>query len=94
VFYEEKLIDGVWYWRTSPDGEWILFTQEKYIAKLEREITSLREQLKESRNNVLEEAANLVETIRVPWGDHYAGYTSLSTDAAYLSSSIRALKDK
>lgn len=23
MYYEEKLIDGVWQWRGSPDGEWL-----------------------------------------------------------------------
>ena len=24
MFYEEELIDGVWYWRSTPDGDWIV----------------------------------------------------------------------
>ena len=23
MYYEEKQIDGVWYYRTRPDGEWV-----------------------------------------------------------------------
>lgn len=22
MYYEEEFIDGVWYWRSTPDGEW------------------------------------------------------------------------
>jgi len=33
VYYEEKCVDGVWYWRGTPTGEWNKFS---YLALQEK----------------------------------------------------------
>lgn len=37
MFYEERCIDGVWYWRGTPDGEWNEFTLTDLRTKLAAE---------------------------------------------------------
>lgn len=34
MFYEEKVIDGVLCWRSSPDGEWVKKTPEQLTDAL------------------------------------------------------------
>lgn len=34
MYYEEKLIEGVWYWRGTPNGEWTQFSSQKLHAKI------------------------------------------------------------
>ena len=34
MFYEEKLIDGIWFWRGTPTGTWISFTPVQYVEKI------------------------------------------------------------
>lgn len=47
MFYEESLntSNGYWYYRTTPTGEWIPFTEAAYcqrIARMQAEIDELR----------------------------------------------------
>lgn len=34
MYYEEQQINGRWYWRGHPDGEWTLFDESKLHSKL------------------------------------------------------------
>ena len=34
MYYEEKQIDGVWYWRGAPDDDWTPFNATKLYQKL------------------------------------------------------------
>jgi hypothetical protein len=45
MFYEEKFIDGRWYWRGLPNSDWLPFTPEHYVQKLK----SLEEKLIRAR---------------------------------------------
>lgn len=61
MFYEEKCVNGMWYWRGTPDGDWIAFNKDDLqikiadnekradarIAELEAERDRLREALEE-----------------------------------------------
>lgn len=40
MFYEEKF-DGQWFYRTTPNGEWIEFSVAQYLDKLEENKTTL-----------------------------------------------------
>lgn len=35
MYYEEELINGIWHYRTTPNGEWVEMTKEqiKTVAK-------------------------------------------------------------
>lgn len=35
MFYEEKLIDGIWCWRGTPDGAWAVMNEARLAAKLD-----------------------------------------------------------
>ena len=37
MFYEEKCVNGMWYWRGTPDGEWNEFTVSDLRNKLSEE---------------------------------------------------------
>lgn len=45
MYYEEKQIDGVWIWRSTPNGEWHEITVSMLIGRIremERDIQALR----------------------------------------------------
>jgi len=45
MYLEEKLINGKWYWRGTPDGDWLLMTAEQLNSRLsdyKREVERLR----------------------------------------------------
>lgn len=47
MFYQEKIIDGFWHMKSTPDGKWRRFNEQNYISKilrLEKEIKNLKEQ--------------------------------------------------
>lgn len=52
MYYEEKVIDGVLYWRNSPDGVWMKISQEELtqravrVVELEMIETALRRKCK------------------------------------------------
>lgn len=52
MFYEEVEMDGLWYWRGTPDGKWIPFGPEQYATK----IRDLQQQLAEKRQAESEDA--------------------------------------
>lgn len=35
MYYEEKLINGIWMWRGNPNGEWIEMDSRKLHNKIE-----------------------------------------------------------
>ncbi len=35
MYYNEELINGDWYFKTTPKGKWKLFTREMLLGKLE-----------------------------------------------------------
>ena len=35
MYYNEKFIDGDWYFKRTPKGEWRLFTRAMLLGKLE-----------------------------------------------------------
>jgi hypothetical protein len=37
MYYEEKIIDGVLYWRSTPKGMWTQFSAEELTKKLMEE---------------------------------------------------------
>ena len=52
MYYEEKMINGLWCWRDDPDGEWIPFTQEqlsRLVESLNEKIRRLNRSLREYR---------------------------------------------
>lgn len=34
MYYEEQCLDGVWWWRSTPDGDWQKFSYQKLQTKL------------------------------------------------------------
>lgn len=44
MYYDEKLIDGIWHWRGTPDGEWRPMTPEM----LNRRMVEMRDEHAES----------------------------------------------
>lgn len=34
MFYEEKLENGQWWYRTKPEGDWYPFTTSMYVQKI------------------------------------------------------------
>ncbi len=34
MYYAEQCVNGVWYWRDTPDGEWQKFDYQKLQNKL------------------------------------------------------------
>lgn len=45
MFYEEKCTEGCWYWRRTPDGEWLKFS---YLALQNKLNEILARMLKET----------------------------------------------
>jgi len=48
MYYEEKMIDGILYWRDKPDGTFKLYT----LKELSAEVVGLREKKEILRNKV------------------------------------------
>ena len=51
MYYKEEWIDGILYWKSSPDGEWHSFTMQQYkdkCLKLESEVRRLKQLLQEA----------------------------------------------
>lgn len=40
MYYQEKCVDGVWLYKTTPDGNWHEFTFEMYRNKLREVLAS------------------------------------------------------
>lgn len=64
MYFEEKLIDGWWYWRGTPDGDWQRMTAEQLNSRLKdyyREVEKLRaevarlEQVNEVQRTVIQD---------------------------------------
>lgn len=48
MYYEERIIEGKWHWRGTPDGSWVLFSEEQLHRKccaLNQEVRQLRKEL-------------------------------------------------
>jgi hypothetical protein len=46
MYYEEELINGIWHYKTTPNGEWVEMTKEQISERLNKE----RKRLKELEN--------------------------------------------
>jgi hypothetical protein len=58
MFYEEAFIQGRWYWRSVPNGEWSLFDEPKLYAKirfLEEQLADARHQRDVAHDNLVHE---------------------------------------
>lgn len=51
MYHEEKIIDGKLHWRSTPDGEWVCYTQEQITHKL----------MSVKKNKCYEEALALID---------------------------------
>lgn len=49
MYYEEKQIDGVWYWRGAPDDDWTPFNATKLYQKLAQKDARIAEMEKALR---------------------------------------------
>ncbi len=53
MYYKEEIINGIWHWKSSTDGEWQQFTAfmiKKKIQDHKKQIGELRIQLEIVRN--------------------------------------------
>lgn len=41
MYYKEQLIDGIWHYKFSPDGEWFKFN----VAKLHEKIENMQSEI-------------------------------------------------
>lgn len=63
MFYEEKCIDGLWRYRTSPEGAWQLLSMQTLAERLNAALADLqkvREDLQDSHTEMLKLHARLV----------------------------------
>jgi hypothetical protein len=55
MFYEETMIDGAWYWRGTPTGDWVPMGSARLtekIAALTAKVASLQKELDDLRASV------------------------------------------
>lgn len=43
MYYEEKLINGVWCWRSLPNGQWRTFTDAERRLKMHADVLAMAE---------------------------------------------------
>ena len=56
MYYEEKLIDGIWMWRNTPKGTWVKMSSSKLhtkITELENTIAAIRNHLENCHNSFM-----------------------------------------
>jgi hypothetical protein len=51
MYHDEKIINGILYWRGTPNGEWTQYTLTQLTAKIER----LRRQVQRSLESLSED---------------------------------------
>lgn len=61
MYYEEKYDNGVWYWRGTPDGEWI----EMGARMLSEKLAAAQRELAAYREPTIEDAMELVRGFHV-----------------------------
>lgn len=55
MYYKEEWINGILYWKATPNGEWHAFTKQQYLDKclqLERELGKLRLEIANSEKTI------------------------------------------
>ena len=70
MYYKEEWINGILYWKATPNGEWIAFTMQQYKDKCLKQDAELKNL---SKANVSSSVCDQCETMPMHSRNSYCG---------------------
>lgn len=83
MHYEEKLIDGVWYWRSTPDGEWSV--KKMQMSKADEEKMTNNNDIQAALDGLLAKNKPLSDCLDELKWENYRGYKRAIGDVCALA---------